>query len=200
MDNFPNFRGEKKSLSCHHQENHHRLPKFFPMEFFAVQKFHSTKRVDLYSPGDVLVVKNHGDRKPPNWGLSLSKWPKWLIIGVILTTYKSWDDPPSSANPRPSSFGMILYDPAGKVDLPYLLNRMILQVTGVIPFPNGLNGNYLPNRMILQVLAPILLKRLETSQSQPWVPRTFRRAAAAPAAVPAATAAATSTVRAWSAT
>ena len=29
--------------------------------------------------------------KSPNWGCSPSKWPKW----GLLTTYKSWDDPPS---------------------------------------------------------------------------------------------------------
>ena len=34
--------------------------------------------------------------KSPNWGYSLSKWPKWLINGgyywYLLT---NWDDPPS---------------------------------------------------------------------------------------------------------
>ena len=27
------------------------------------------------------VVSNHGDRKSPNWGCSLSKWPKGLLNG-----------------------------------------------------------------------------------------------------------------------
>ena len=35
--------------------------------------------------------------KSPNWDYSLSKWPcHGLQMGVILTTYKSWDDPPSN--------------------------------------------------------------------------------------------------------
>ena len=34
--------------------------------------------------------------KSPNWGCSPSKCPKWLINGGLLTSYKSWDDPPST--------------------------------------------------------------------------------------------------------
>ena len=33
--------------------------------------------------------------KSPHWGDSTSKWPfHGLFMGLILTTYKSWDDPP----------------------------------------------------------------------------------------------------------
>ena len=45
------------------------------------------------------MVNSHGDPKSPNsWGYSApSKWPNFMAskLGVILTTYKSWDDPPS---------------------------------------------------------------------------------------------------------
>ena len=51
------------------------------------------------------VVNNYGDRKSPkDPGCSTSKWPNFMVFfpGVILTTYKSWDDPPSHQRSRVS--------------------------------------------------------------------------------------------------
>ena len=46
------------------------------------------------------VVNNHGDHVRPQFRCGTpSKWPNslhGLYMGVILTTYKSWDDPPST--------------------------------------------------------------------------------------------------------
>ena len=44
-------------------------------------------------PVDGSVVHNHGDRKSPNCFFSFQMTFLWLINGMILTTYKSWDDP-----------------------------------------------------------------------------------------------------------
>ena len=51
---------------------------------------HPTWRIIPFSKWLITMIS-----KSPNWGCSLSKWPKWLINGVyyLLT---NWDDPPSS--------------------------------------------------------------------------------------------------------
>ena len=72
-----------------------------------------------------LVVKNHGDGESPfrsGCGTPF-KWPKCLIHGGFLTTYKSWDDPPSSCK-TPS------HPPKKRGDQLYTLSKTKMAGTG----------------------------------------------------------------------
>ena len=100
---------------------YHHLLSFQPHNIWKIIEGYSSFITLVFGAGNYLlgessqlvsVVNNHGESVPYRSGCSPSKWPFMAYkMGMILTTYKSWDAPPSTYTliplqntPLPSSF------------------------------------------------------------------------------------------------